>query len=147
MIARVLWEILTMLRSLADSFARAGYLTVAPDFFNGTPAPADLNDPKFNATAFLNSHGPNVADPIIATAIEYIRSVPGIKKIATTGYCYGGRYAFRTVAKGKGADVAFAAHPSLLEDAEILAINGPAAVAAAGKFMCSLVNKLLTTRI
>lgn len=73
-----------------------------------------------------------MADPIIAKAITYLRSGPNaVTKIAATGYCYGGRYAFRVVAPGKGADVAFAAHPSLLEDGEILAARGPASVAAA----------------
>ncbi|KAB5572762.1 dienelactone hydrolase [Coniochaeta sp. 2T2.1] len=115
---------------LADSFARAGYLTVAPDLFNGTPAPSDLNDPSFNTTAFLAAHGPSVVEPLIAKAIAYLRAA-GVEKVAATGYCYGGRYAFRSVGKDKGADVAFAAHPSLLEDGEILAIDGPASVAAA----------------
>jgi dienelactone hydrolase len=118
--------------SLADSFARAGYLVVAPDLFNGTPAPSDINVPSFNTTDFLAKHGPEVADPIIAKAITYLRSGPNaVSKIAATGYCYGGRYAFRVAAPGKGADVAFAAHPSLLEDEEILAAKGPASVAAA----------------
>ncbi|ORY60990.1 dienelactone hydrolase [Pseudomassariella vexata] len=116
---------------LADSFGRAGFLTVAPDMFNGTPAPGDINVPGFNTTAFVNAHGPNVTDPIVATAIKYLRETVGVKKIAVTGYCFGGRYAFRFVAPGKGADVAFAAHPSLLTDDEILAIAGPASVAAA----------------
>lgn len=118
---------------LADSFARAGYLTVAPDLFNGTPAPADLNDPSFNTTDFLSRHGPDVTDPIIAKAVTYLRSISSVKKVAATGYCYGGRYAFRFVAPGRGVDVAFAAHPSLLEDGEILAVGGGVSVAAAGK--------------
>ncbi|KAM7186238.1 dienelactone hydrolase [Rhypophila sp. PSN 637] len=118
-------------RLLADSFARAGYLTVAPDLFSGDPALGDINVPGFNTSAFLANHGPEVTDPIIASTISYLRDDLGIKKIATTGYCYGGRYAFRFIADGKGADVAYAAHPSLLGNDEILAIEGPAAIGAA----------------
>lgn len=117
-------------RLLADSFARAGYLTVAPDFFNGTPAPLDLNNPNFNTTAFLAAHGPSVADPITATAVDYIRNVLGIKRIAATGYCYGGRYSMRLAGSG-AAGAAFAAHPSAWEDGEVTAIQGPLSIAAA----------------
>lgn len=101
--------------------------------FNGTPAPVDINVPSFNTTAFTAAHGPAATDPIIAKAVNYLRAVAKVEKIAATGYCYGGRYAFRAVAAGKGADAAFAAHPSLLEDGEIGAIAGPASVAAAGE--------------
>ncbi|KAK2027149.1 dienelactone hydrolase [Colletotrichum zoysiae] len=116
---------------LTDSFARAGYITVAPDLFNGNPAPNDINIPGFNTTQFLAQHGPNVTDPIIANSIKYLREKLGVEKVAVTGYCFGGRYSFRVLADGKGADVGFAAHPSLLTDDEIKAITGPASVAAA----------------
>ncbi|KAK1689599.1 dienelactone hydrolase [Colletotrichum godetiae] len=116
---------------LSDSFARAGYISVAPDLFNGSPAPNDINIPGFNTTAFLAQHGPNVTDPIIANSIKYLREELGVSKVAVTGYCFGGRYTFRVLAEGKGADVGFAAHPSLLTDEEITAITGPASVAAA----------------
>ncbi|KAI4859812.1 alpha/beta-hydrolase [Hypoxylon rubiginosum] len=117
---------------LADSFGRAGYLTVAPDMFNGTPAPGDINgQPDFNVTEFLAEHSPEATDPILATAVDFMRTELGVKKVVVTGYCFGGRYAFRMLAEGKGADVGFAAHPSLLEDAEISAIAGPASIAAA----------------
>lgn len=56
--------------SLADSFARAGFVTVAPDLFQGSPAPSDLNDPTFNTTAFLAAHGPDVTDPIVESTSE-----------------------------------------------------------------------------
>lgn len=123
--------------SLADSFARAGYLTVVPDLFNGSPAPGDINVPGFNTTEFLGKHTPAVTDPIIASTIAYMRSQLGIAHIASAGYCFGGRYSVRTVdaAKDEGAggpvDVAFAAHPSLLEPAEIAAIDAPLSLAAA----------------
>ncbi|KAK9435839.1 dienelactone hydrolase family protein [Metarhizium brunneum] len=116
---------------LVDSFARAGYMTVAPDMFNGTPAPSDLNDPGFNTTAFLELHSPNATDPIVESAISHIRGTLGIDRIATAGYCFGGRYALRFLSGCDGADLAFAAHPSLLEDGEISGITGPASVAAA----------------
>lgn len=110
-------------------------MTVAPDLFNGTPAPGDINVPGFNTTTFLNSHGPAQTDPIVAAGIAYIRSL-GITRIGATGYCYGGRYAFRaggnlTSPQGGGAHAVFAAHPSMLTDEEISAIQGPASVAAA----------------
>ncbi|KAI1088575.1 alpha/beta-hydrolase [Rostrohypoxylon terebratum] len=117
---------------LADSFGRAGYLTVAPDMFNGTPAPGDINGtPTFNTTKFLAEHSPEATDPIIATAIDFMRTELGVSKIVATGYCFGGRYAFRVLAEGKGVIAGFAAHPSLLEDGEISAITGPASIAAA----------------
>jgi dienelactone hydrolase len=117
---------------LADSFGKAGYLTVAPDLFDGKPAPGDINgDPDFNVTEFLNAHGPSVTDPLVATAIEYLRTELQVKKIAVTGYCFGGRYTFRFLADGKGADAGFTAHPSLLQDDEVLAITKPVSIAAA----------------
>ncbi|KAL6412939.1 dienelactone hydrolase [Ilyonectria robusta] len=115
-------------RLLADSFARAGFLTITPDLFDGVPAPHDIT---FDAADFLSKHNVNVTDPIIEKTIEYIRTKLGVKRVAVTGYCFGGRYAFRFLAEGRGVDVGFAAHPSLLQDDEVLAIKGPASVAAA----------------
>lgn len=121
---------------LADSFARAGFLTVAPDLFGGSPAPGDINVPGFNTTAFLAQHGPDVTDPIVAAALSYIHSL-GAPRVGATGYCYGGRYAFRAAGtlgnttSFDPVDAVFAAHPSLLSDDEITAANAPASVAAA----------------
>jgi dienelactone hydrolase len=126
-----------LVRRLADSFARAGFLVVAPDMFDGNPAPMDFNTPGFNATEFTLLHGPSATDPILAKAVAYLQTT-GVEKIATTGYCYGGRYAFRMLAAGKGVDAGFAAHPSLLEDSEINAITRPISVAAAGKILAPL---------
>jgi dienelactone hydrolase len=101
--------------------------------FEGDPAPFDLATPGFNATEWTLLHNPTVIDPILAKAVAYLQS-KGITRIATTGYCFGGRYAFRLLASGTGVKAGFAAHPSLLEDGEITAITGPISVAAAGEF-------------
>ncbi len=58
-----------------------------------------------------------------------MRGALGLARVGTTGYCYGGRYAFRLGAHG--ADAVFAAHPSLLDDGEIAAVKVPVSVAAA----------------
>lgn len=110
-------------------------MTVAPDMFQGQPAPSDLNDPTFNTTAFLAAHGPDVTDPIIETAIRYMRTNLNVTKLAVTGYCFGGRYSFRFVnpARDVKADVAFAAHPSAWVNDEVSAIGAPTSVAAGGK--------------
>lgn len=103
--------------------------------FNGTPAPDDINGtPSFNLTEFLYNHRPAIIDPMLTSTIGYMRDAMGVKKVVATGYCFGGRYTFRELAEGKGADAGFAAHPTLLEDGEIEAITGPVSVAAAGEY-------------
>ncbi|KAK4225177.1 protein AIM2 [Podospora fimiseda] len=121
-------------RLLVDSFARAGYLTLAPDLFQGEPASADINTPGgpvFDPVAFLAAHGTLQTDPVVETAINYLRNTLNVTRIGVAGYCFGGKYAFRFVAPGRGGDVAFTAHPSLVEESEILAIDKPLAIAAA----------------
>ncbi|KAJ3535623.1 hypothetical protein NM208_g7058 [Fusarium decemcellulare] len=115
-------------RLLADSFARAGFTTVMPDIFRGDPAPHDIT---FDADEFLAKHTTNVTDPVIETTIRYMRDTLCFDRIAVTGYCFGGRYAFRFLREGRGADIGFAAHPSFLQDDEVLDISGPASIAAA----------------
>lgn len=89
---------------------------VAPDLFNGTPAPAarDPYNPSYNQTEFLARHNPTVIDPMIDATIRYIRDVLGISRIVASGYCFGGRHAVRVLSEGRGVSASFAAHPALL---------------------------------
>ncbi|KAL2278245.1 hypothetical protein FJTKL_14521 [Diaporthe vaccinii] len=113
---------------LADSFARAGFTTIMPDIFSGSPAPHDI---YFDSDEFLANHTTEVTDPIVDTTLRYVRDQLLFDRIAVTGYCFGGRYAFRSLAEGRGGNIAFAAHPSFLQDDEVSAISGPASIAAA----------------
>ena len=124
----------TNIPRLADSFSRAGYLTVAPDLFAGSPAPADLNQPGWSMDEFFAENNEEVVDGRIATAVEYLKNELGVEKFGVTGYCFGGRYAFRV----GDAGAVFAAHPSGLLDDEISGVGAPASIAAAGEFVvCS----------
>lgn len=104
---------------------------MAPDLFFNETATGDIELPGFNTTAFINAHGPSVTDPIIAKTMAFMRSTLGVESVGLAGYCFGGRYAFRFAANGLGGDAVFAAHPTLLEDAEILASKAPNGIAAA----------------
>lgn len=103
---------------------------MAPDLFNGSPAPLD---PNFNVTEFLSKHPPEVTDPIVATALSYLMDVLGIKKIAASGYCFGGRYAVRVLNGEDAVNVGFTAHPSLLTTEEVKTVQRPLGLANAGK--------------
>ena len=102
-----------------------------PDIFSGDPAPHDIT---FNSTEFLARHTPEVVDPIVNSTIDYLRNTVGVKTLAVTGYCFGGRYAFRFGGESRGTNVVFTAHPSLLEDNEVSGVNAPASIAAAGGY-------------
>lgn len=85
-------------------------------------------------TGFLYQNRPEVIDPILKSSVDFIREKLSVDNIVATGYCFGGRYAFRLLSEGHHVRAAFAAHPSLLEDEEIAKITGPVSVAAAGEF-------------
>ncbi|KAF5246721.1 hypothetical protein FANTH_6791 [Fusarium anthophilum] len=117
-------------RELVDDFAKQGFFTVAPDLFQGDPA---KETPDFNITEFLAKHPPSVTDPIVAKAINYLRNELKVNSIAATGYCYGGRYVFRSLGQNGKVDVGFTAHPSLLATDEIEAVRKPVSVAGAAE--------------
>ncbi|KAL1797127.1 hypothetical protein ACET3X_003733 [Alternaria dauci] len=115
---------------LADSFARAGYLTIIPDLFAGDAIPSDLPEGTLNLTTWFPKHQPANVEPIIDRTIAYLRDDLGIQTIGAVGYCFGGRYVARFLAEGKGVDYGFAAHPSVLSNAEIGEIVNPISIAA-----------------
>ncbi|KAK0120461.1 hypothetical protein ONS96_010675 [Cadophora gregata f. sp. sojae] len=121
---------------IADQYAANGYYTLIPDTFNGDPL--SINRPAgFDLHAWLtkgsdgkNPHTYEAVDPIVERSIKYLQE-QGFKKIGAVGYCFGAKYVARFMAAGKGISVGYVAHPSFVEEKELLAITGPFSIAAA----------------
>jgi hypothetical protein len=129
---------------LADDFARAGYFTVIPDIFEGTPIPVEhLLSPgshgDFDIMAWVGTHPSDRVDPIIEKTIKGMKSL-GTENIGAVGYCFGGRYVIRFLAEGKGVDAGFIAHPSFVYSEELEASKKPLSIAAAGKLLFLLIQ-------
>lgn len=129
---------------MADSFARAGYFTMAVDTFSGDPAPYPLtSDPDFDLDTWWPL--PDVVDSILETVMDYVRISLGYPRVGIAGYCYGGYYSARFLAENRTirADASFAVTPSQssfgVTDTldEIALVSGPITYAFAGKCLCS----------
>jgi dienelactone hydrolase len=108
-----------------------------PDLFQGDPV--KLNPAEgFDIMHWLQKGGPegkghlpDSVDPIVEKTLAYMKE-QGAKKIGAVGYCFGGKYVARFLAKGKGVDVGYTAHPSFVDEDEIKGMAGPLSIAAAG---------------
>lgn len=107
-----------------------------PDLFAGDAISGDIPESQLNLTAWFPNHQPANVEPIIEKTIEYLRGDLGVQAIGAVGYCFGGRYVARFLAEGKGVDFGFAAHPSILSNAEIAQIVNPISLATGGKCSC-----------
>ncbi|KAF2202019.1 dienelactone hydrolase family protein [Delitschia confertaspora ATCC 74209] len=115
---------------LADSLARANHLVIFPDLFKGDAINASDPEASLNLGPWLAKHPAPDIDSVIASTITYMKTNLGVKKIAGVGYCFGGKYVPRFMARGKGIEAGFIAHPSFLEADEIRGIAGPISIAA-----------------
>ncbi|KAK9415217.1 putative Dienelactone hydrolase [Seiridium unicorne] len=119
---------------MADQYAANGYLTLIIDVFNGDPL--DLNRTgEFDFMAWLtkgstgdNPHTQEYVDPIVVEAIKYLKQEKGIKKLGAVGYCFGAKYVARHY---PAISVGFFAHPSFVDEEELVGFKGPLSIAAA----------------
>jgi len=102
-----------------------------PDMFKGDPVKLD-RPADFNIMDWLKNHLPDKTDPIVEAALKEMKEKYGCKKIGAVGYCFGAKYVARFLKKGK-IDVGYSAHPSFVEEDELLGIEGPFSIAAAGE--------------
>lgn len=83
------------IRSIADGFARAGYLTIAPALFDRAQRDVELAAAESTRQGMAIAHriSPDETMQDIAAAIEYLRE-HGASKVGVVGYCWGGALAW-----------------------------------------------------
>lgn len=92
------------IRSVADLYAQAGYVVLAPDLFWRSEARVELGyvDPDWSRGVELMQQidiGKTMADA--AATSQVLRTLPEVTgKIAAIGYCFGGQLAYLSAAQG-----------------------------------------------
>jgi len=92
---------------LADQWAAAGFATFAPDYLNGDALPMGGN-----ITAWEVNHGEAQTTPPLLAVISALKA-RGVKRLAVSGYCFGGLYTTRLIQNNTIA-VGTMAHPASL---------------------------------
>jgi dienelactone hydrolase len=87
----------------------------------------------FNLGQWMGRHPPSKVEPICEAALNAMKTDYGVKKLGGAGYCLGGKYVCRFMAKDKGLDAGYIAHPSATSGDEVKGVAGPLTIAAAGK--------------
>ena len=90
-------------KDLADTFARAGFSTVAIDYF-GRTAGMGARDETFVFRPHVEQTTPETVDADVTAAIAYLRSPAGggATRIFTVGFCFGGSNSWRQAASQDG---------------------------------------------
>ncbi|KAK7029520.1 hypothetical protein VNI00_014553 [Paramarasmius palmivorus] len=113
-LANVFGPELTQAQLHVDSFAENGFRTIAPDYFNGDPVPADAFDGgNFDITKWYPKYTREETRPALDNVISALKE-DGVKTFGATGYCFGGRYIF-DLASENIIKVAATSHPSFLQ--------------------------------
>lgn len=90
-------------KDLAETFARAGFSTVAIDYF-GRTAGIGSRDEAFAYRPHVEQTTPETVDADVAAAIAYLQSPAGgaATRIFTVGFCFGGSTSWRQSAAQDG---------------------------------------------
>ena len=91
------------IRSVAEQYAADGYVVLAPDIFwrEGPRIELGYDDADWKKAAALKGRTDTakaVAD--VAATVRVLRSLPGVTRVASIGYCFGGLLSYLTAAAG-----------------------------------------------
>ncbi|KAI5121871.1 hypothetical protein M0805_001079 [Coniferiporia weirii] len=108
-----------LVNNRADAFAKNGFQTYIPDFFNGDAIPVEaMEKGNFNIGEWFPSHTAEQTRPPLDKVIAVLKE-RGITVFGAVGYCFGARYVF-DLAFDSVIKAAAVAHPSLLKVPEDL---------------------------
>jgi len=85
------WGLTPDIKEIADRYAVEGYLAFAPDLYHGQVA----SEPD-EARKLAMSMERDLAAREIDAAIDWLKSVRGLRKVGVVGYCMGGGLALAT---------------------------------------------------
>ena len=92
------------IRSVAEQYAADGYVVLVPDLFWRSGAHIELGYEAqgwSQAVAYMQATNIDAAGADIALTAAALRALPGVgDKIATVGYCFGGRLSYLAAANG-----------------------------------------------
>jgi carboxymethylenebutenolidase len=99
-----IWGVNEHIRAVADQYAMDGYVVLAPDVFWRQKPGVDLQyteaDTQFAYQYMNNLDGPNAVKDLQATAQALRGRTEVSGKIATLGFCMGGRLSYALAATG-----------------------------------------------
>lgn len=117
-------------RGVADQFAEAGYIAIAPDLLSGT-APGGGGTAELGsgdaARAAIQKLPPDQITADLNAVIDYVKKLPASNgKVVVAGFCWGGTQTFRFVTNSKEAKAGFVFYGSGPDDeAAIAKIQAP----------------------
>jgi carboxymethylenebutenolidase len=86
------------IRGVADDLARAGFLAIAPEFYHRDAAPGrwlERDDAgRQEGFGYLNKLGRDQALADVRAAMEWLRTQPGIERVAVVGFSAGGHLSY-----------------------------------------------------
>jgi len=97
-VAHELFGVNPGIRGVADDLAAAGYLTVAPEFYHRDAAPGrwlERDDAgRQEGFGYLHKLQRDQALADVAAAMAWLRSQPGIERVAVVGFSAGGHLSY-----------------------------------------------------